>query len=132
MKNSREISTHDKHSDASRRENTSNSSDHRARKQSLIRMGLNPHEFENMQHRQSDQQARDSGSSDSGRKNPEMLEQSQQKWDILRKGKQLLQQEMQNKSAQEKIDQTIQWYETQRNKISSDQNKTKKEDNPEM
>src|SRR5689334_2081983 len=101
MKNSREISTHDKHSDASERKHTP-TSDHRARNQSLIGMGLHPHEFENMQHRP-DQQGRDSGSSESGRKNPEMLEQSQQKWETLRKKKQLLHQEIQNKSIPEKL-----------------------------
>jgi K+-transporting ATPase c subunit len=95
-------------------------------------MGLHPHEFENMQHRQSDQQARDSGSSDSGRKNPEMLEQSQQKWETLRKKKQLLHQEIQNKSIPEKLNTIHQWYETQRNEIPLDQNKIKKENNPEM
>lgn len=131
MKNSREISTHDKHSDASERKHTP-TSDHRARNQSLIGMGLHPHEFENMQHRQSDQQARDSGSSDSGRKNPEMLEQSQQKWETLRKKKQLLHQEIQNKSIPEKLNTIHQWYETQRNEIPLDQNKIKKENNPEM
>ena len=96
MKNSREISTHDKHSDASRRENTSNSSDHHARKQSLIGLGLDRDKFENMQHGPSDQQARDSGSSDSGRKNPEMPEQLGQKWSMLRKDKKLLEQNIQN------------------------------------
>ena len=115
MKRFHDTSRRSENPDESRGENThgQNPSDHCARDRSLIGMGLNPQEFENMQHRQPDQQGRNTGNSDSGRENPEIREQLDQMQREIKRQMNQMEQKLQGKPEMQ-VEVSKQWWKMQR------------------